>query len=397
MRARQLIVLTALVTASLLGPPAVRGEPYFMVRSGAKCNDCHVNQTGGGMRTAFAHIHARDILRDLNFLPLPSGVKPLNPQVHERVRLGLNLRVRDTMIFEDRRDRRGRVPNNEAFRSRVRSNEIDVNQFLAFGLVDLWPDVLQFYVDEDLNGGANNREVMGIIRGFLPWDAYVKFGRLFPTYGLRVQDDQAFIRARSGFTFQNPDDGAEMGFAPGPFFVATSITNGIEGDRDLQATVNGYGVFEDVPVVRNVLAGASFARQSSERWVAGLYGGANLWRFTGLGEFDLIDDRTFERVTATDAGGREFVVDRVPTATSKDQFAAYAELNFLLLDWLNLRGTFDFVKVAGDRDQTRYAVGLEPFLNRFLQPRLQYRINNGPPGMPDLNTAELLFELHMFL
>jgi len=131
-------------------------------------------------------------------------------------------------------------------------------------------------------------------------------------------------------------------------------------------------------VVRTLTAGASFARQSDKRRVAALYGGSNLWRFTYLGEFDLINDRT------------------LASRDMRDSFAAYAELNFLALDWLNLRGTFDFVKVRDDQDQTRYAIGAEPFVNRFIQPRIQYRINNGPPGDPSLNQNELVIELHVF-
>jgi hypothetical protein len=109
-----------------------------------------------------------------------------------------------------------------------------------------------------------------------------------------------------------------------------------------------------------------------------VYAGSNLWRFTYLGEFDYIHDRT------------------LASRDKRDRFAAYAELNFLALSWLNFRGTFDFVKVRDDQDQTRYAIGAEPFINRFIQPRIQYRINNGPPSEPDLNQDELVVELHFF-
>jgi hypothetical protein len=355
-------------------------EPYLMVRAGAKCSACHTNQTGGGKRTPFAYIHAHDIQHDLDLLPIPQGVKGFNGELNSYVSIGADLRVRNTTVFEDRLSRRGRVPPNRAFRRNTTSNDTDVNEFLGYLQIDLWPDVLTFYVDENLNGGANNREVFGLVRGFLPWDTYVKAGRMYPAFGLRVFDDQAFVRARSGFTFQNSDEGAEIGVAPGPFFFATTVTNGDDdpGDRDVLATVNAYGVFEEVPVVRNVVAGASFARQSDKRNVAAFYGGSNLWRFTYLGEFDVINDRT------------------VANQPRRDRFAAYAELNLLLLDWLNLRGTFDFVKVSRDRDQTRYAIGAEPFINRFLQPRVQYRVNNGPTREPELNQDELVFELHMF-
>jgi hypothetical protein len=72
-------------------------------------------------------------------------------------------------------------------------------------------------------------------------------------------------------------------------------------------------------------------------------------------------------------------------------------LNFLVFDWLNLRGTFDFLKVANNRDATRYTVGAEPFVNKYIQPRLIFRINNGPANRRELNTDELWLELHFFL
>jgi hypothetical protein len=385
MRHRPRTLAAVIVAAAVLVAARwASAEPYLMVRAGAKCNDCHTNLTGGGKRTPFAHIHARDILKDLDLLPVPPKVKGFTGQLHEYVSIGADLRVRNTTVFQDRFSPNNNVPGNRPFRERVTSNDSDVNAFLGYLQIDLLPDYITLYGDWNLDGGVTNREAFGLIRGFLPWDTYVKAGRFFPAFGLRVQDDQAFIRGRTGFTFQNPDEGGEIGFAPGPFFLATSITNGPGGDKDVQATVNGYGVFQDIPVVQTIVAGASYARQTDKRWAAAFYGGTNFWRFSSLAEFDLIDDRT------------------VASVPRRDQYAAYAELNFLALEWLNVRGTFDFVKVANARDQTRYAIGLEPFINRFLQPRIQYRINNGPP-VPGRNPnelidnqAELVVELHFF-
>ena len=39
----------------------------------------------------------------------------------------------------------------------------------------------------------------------------------------------------------------------------------------------------------------------------------------------------------------------------------------------------------------------EPFINRVIQPRIQYRINNGIPSEPTQNQDELWIELHLFL
>lgn len=360
-------------------PRLASAEPYLMVREGAKCSACHTNQSGGGKRTAFAHIHSKDILHDLDLLPIPSGVKAFNGEISQYFSMGADFRVRDTAIFADRVSARGTVGGNRAFRHNTISNDLTVREALLYAQIDLWPDILSLYVDEDVNGGANNREAFALLRGVLPWESYVKAGRFFPTFGLRVHDDDAFIRRRSGFTFTNSDEGIEFGVQPGPFSIATSITNGDRGDKDVQFTINGYGVFEDLPVVKTAIAGLSYARVSDRKNVIGLYAGSNLWKFTYAAEIDFIDDR------------------RVASVARRDQFAAYAELNYLALDWLNFRGTFDFVKVANDRDQTRWAIGVEPFINKYIQPRLQYRINNGPGADPELNQNELWFELHFFL
>jgi len=376
MRAQQLTRLAATLVLVAVAS-AARAEPYLMVREGAKCSDCHTNQTGGGKRTAFAQIHSHDILHDLDLLPIPRGVKAFNGEVNQWISVGSDLRVRNTTTFEDP-PKNGRVSNRKAFREDVTSNDTDVYEFLGYAQVDLWPDVATFYVDENLNGGATNREVFGLFKGFLPWDSYFKAGRMFPAFGLRVFDDEAFIRSRSGFTFQNPDEGAEIGIAPGPFFMASTVTNGQDGDKDVQATVNAYAVIQDLPVVRHFMGGASFARQSDKRNVAAVYGGSNLWRFSYLGEVDFIHDH------------------QVSTVGKRDQLAAYAEVDLLLFDWLNIRGTFDFVKVSNDQDQVRYAIGAEPFINRVIQPRIQYRINNGVPTEPDQNTDQLIIELHLF-
>ena len=131
--------------------------------------------------------------------------------------------------------------------------------------------------------------------------------------------------------------------------------------------------------MRDVIAGGSFARQSNKRSVGGFYGGSNFWRLTYLGELDIIDDR------------------QVATQGMRDKYAAYSEVDLLLFDWLNLRGTFEFLKVSQDQDQTRWGIGAEPFINRVIQPRILYQINNGPSSQPLENQPELWVELHLFL
>ena len=106
----------------------------------------------------------------------------------------------------------------------LRERRLDHPDALAL-IAEVQSYYVTLYGDWNLNGGVTNREGFALIRGFLPYDTYVKAGRLFPTFGLRVQDDMAFVRGHSGYTFTNPDEGGEIGFAPGPFFIARSTSS----------------------------------------------------------------------------------------------------------------------------------------------------------------------------
>ena len=130
------LVLGVLV---LLAARQVTAEPYLMVREGAKCSACHINQSGGGKLTAFAHIHAKDILHDLDLLPIPAGVKAFNGDLSQYVSIGADFRVRNTTIFNDRRGRAGTVPQDRAFRRKVISNDPAMREALIYAQVDLWP------------------------------------------------------------------------------------------------------------------------------------------------------------------------------------------------------------------------------------------------------------------
>jgi hypothetical protein len=384
-RAEQLTAALLALALLALGGGVARAEPYLAVRFGAKCADCHTNLDGGGKRTSFATIHAHDILHDLQILPLPKGVQSFNGEINQWVSIGSDLRVRSTSTWADTPNAQGRVPMNRAFRDVFQSETLNVQEALGYLQVDLWPDVLSLYGDFNAaGGGVTARETVAIVH--LPFNTFFKGGRFFPPFGLRVFEDASFIRSNTGFTFQNPFEGGEAGIVQGPFYLATSVTNASSGSgssssKNVLTSVNGYGMFEDVPVVRNVLAGGSFAHQSTQRNVSAFYAGSNIWQFTYLGEFDLIDD-----TTALPAN----------TNTGRDQFASYAEVDWLLFNWLNLRGTFDFLKVSGNRNQTRYQIGAEPFIDKFIQPRLYYVINNGPGNQPQQNTTALIFELHFF-
>lgn len=377
----------ALVRATLaalvlvLAAPAAYAEPYLAVREGMPCSACHVNITGGGKRTDLVNTHINDLLRISRvFGPVSRPREYFTGEINEYLGLGANLRSAYTAEFRDRPDANGQVDNDKIFRDRLHRNDLDTTGFL-YAEMRLVPGYLTLYIDQDVIN-TDTREAFAMVQGILPWNGFIKAGRMFLPYGLQIQDDRAFIR-QDTFNFNAKEAGLQVGFEPEPFTVIASVSNGPAGDRDVRFTGTAYTLFTDVPLVRNVLFGSSFSRVGSttgDQMVFGFFTGTNIERLTLLGEVDFRDD--------AGRGGH---------------FVAYGEANYLFFDWLNFKTTVDFAdsdrlgSEFRDDAKNRVSFGFEPFINRFLQTRVFYRFSNGIRSLPERNRGELLAEVHLFL
>ncbi len=371
-------------------------EPYIAVREGLRCSACHVNMNGGGMRTDLVSTHARDLLHYPNFFGKFSNPTDFfSGEINKYLALGGDLRASYTGTFQDL-PHNGLVANDKVFRDRLETSDLDVTEAVLYGEVRLIPDYLAIYIDQRLQPSTDNREAFGLLRGVLPWNGYVKAGRMFLPYGLQLQDDGAFIRgakgtgsANTGFSFDLQESAFELGFEPGVFTLVGAVSNGSSGDNDVRVTTTISAWLTELPVIRNLLLGNSFSRvgpphQQSIRW--GFFAGTNIERFTCLGEADFLSDRTPD----------------TPNGRMVGRFIAYGEGDYLLFDWLNFKATIDYADDDGDlrslADDTenRVRVGLEPFLNRFLQLRLFYSVSNGVRADPTHNQNIILAEAHLF-
>jgi len=382
--------------ALLLWTSLATAEPYFAVREGQKCSACHVNMTGGGMRTAFVSAHAKEILRYPNWwAPLTKPTDPFTGELNQYVAIGADLRVDMTAIMQDTPNADGTVKNNTAFRGTLDEFEVEVNQATVYLDVNLIPDLLNFYVDTRFAPSLDTREVWAM--ALLPWDVYLKAGEMFLPYGLQLQDDNAFIRggrngsATTGFSFNVSQPAFEIGWEPGPISFAGAVSQGIVDDEDVQGTGTLYALFDEIPIVRSILIGTSGSFAGTDgghnAWT-GLFTGFNLGNFTYLGEVDF--------------GFFDFVDPVTGRREKPGTFITYSEGNYLLFDWLNLKVAFDYADYdgslprQGDDAENRFSVGLEPFLARFLQARFFYRVSNGIETNPSHNQDLWIFELHAF-
>jgi len=347
------------------------------------------------MRTAFVSAHSRDVMKYPDwFDELTKPIESFDGVFNDYVAIGADLRANLSLIFQDN-PQNGRVDNNEFFRTRLDELNVDVNQATTYLDVSVIPDLLEVYVDLRLAPTTDAREVWGML--YLPKDFYVKVGRMFLPYGLQVQDDESFIRggrngsANAGFNFDLREAAFQVGWQGGPWAIAAALSDG-PGSRDVRITTSGYGMFRDVPLVDSVMIGASAGRfgGSAEQFQFAGFGGFAVGRFSYLGEVDFIDRRV---VSAGDPSGQK---------EHHGGFIHYSEANYLFFDWLNLKVAFDYADFDGslsdraDDSENRVSFGVEPFLARFLQTRLFYRVSNGVRSNPGHNQSILSAEVHLF-
>jgi hypothetical protein len=257
---------------------------------------------------------------------------------------------------------------------------IEVEEANIEAALRLVPEVLSLYVDQTVGPNtAATREIFGLLEN-LPANGFVKAGKFFLPYGLRLVDDIEYIRLRSGFSYDTPDQGIEVGIEPGPLSLFVALTNGTQGatENDSKKQITGTAAV----VLQHIRVGASASRNDgvgSRRDVVGGFGGFNLGRLTVLGEVDLI-------------------LDESEAAADVEQLAAYVEGNLLLARGLNAKVTYGFLdpnREIGENAQTRMRFGLEAFPGQFVQLSAFYVAHQDiPQATTDIDRVRV--QMHLY-
>ncbi len=351
-----ILLLFASVTTLILQSADATAEPYLAVRTGFKCSQCHVNQTGGGKRTDFGVNYSQTHLY-MKLLQSEGEPVMFDPKLNRSVSVGANFRAENVSLFEF--ENIFTEENDFDNSSRI----VEANFYMQFDLV---PDALSVYLDQTMAENSANREFFALIQN-LPLSSYLKLGRMLLPYGLRMRDDEAFIRNGTNYTYNSHDLGAEVGFEPGPYSLVANVTQN-------KMSIVGSTVY------RRLRVGGSFATnlRGADAQTFGVFGGANVGRFTLLGEVDVIQQ------------------DETP-----DRLAVLGELNYLITRGFNLKVTYEFFDrnrdVPNARDgQERFTFGIEPFITQFMQVGVYYRMNRFVPQNVRLNRDQLLLQFHAF-
>lgn len=381
-----------------LGP--LFAEPYMAVRSGLKCAVCHVNISGGAKRTDFGVQYSQFILGMFPVKATGSG-EFFGGAISENVSVGANMRYDNTTQLAyipssqeyidslavwdlNWADYKQHFEDSAGVQATNRTNMVEGDLYFQ---IDPYPGFMTFYFDHNLMSGGAPREMWTMFK-FSYLNSYVKAGVMLLPYGLRLMDDDAFVRKFTGYTYGTTGTAIEAGLEPGPFSLIMNLT-------DTRFSTVGCVVF------RKWRVGASFARATRDHggfgpkfwgddYLWGLFGGATFGRFTMLAEVDVIS--------------KEDPVLKAQT----DRVAVLVENNFLIMKGLNFKTTLEEYDrnstFLGNKNgvniyrdgQFRFTVGLEAFVTPFASLSALYRLNQFVPDNVGENRDAVILRFHGF-
>lgn len=353
------LLIAALLLAGARQP--AQAEPYFAVQKGMQCSSCHTNPAGGGKRTVYGNVFAQS---ELAARRLGDG-KMWTGEVWSWLAIGGNLRAG----FES-----SDTPNQGS------TSDTDFNRGNFYLEATLFPKILSIYVDEQFSpDGLETREVyLRLNSRDTRW--FLAAGEFYLPYGLRLQDDTAFVRQATGINFANTDRGVFGGYDSSAWSVIASVTDGSGSGQDTAGNQFSMVANYVQPTWR---AGASFNDFDNDdggRTMFGFFGGLKTGSIAWLAEIDSISDH---------------VAPGVPI----DSFAALLEANWTFLGRNNLKLSYDYLDPNTDLSedhQVRYSLVWELSPIQFFQTRVGYRFYDGIPQVDAQNRETFFIELHGF-
>jgi hypothetical protein len=363
---------TILITTALIA------EPHFAFREGYKCSACHVNKTGGGKRTAdFGAIFTQTYFTPL-WQKATENAQDFSTDLNEFISIGGDfIAVNETQFSVDDKLKANGTTTNYA-RDTQNSFAIDSGSFYLEA--QLVPNTLSFYLDETVApGGASSREAFILIQN-LPHQSYIKAGRMLLPYGIRVWDDETFIRQVTGFNYDNQDMGVELGIEPGNLSLSLALSNGTQGSRDDNTgkQISSVGSL----FLPNIILGGSFSYNKSrgiENTLAGPFAALALGAVTLQGEVDWIKSSS--------------------STLDQTQFVAYGSLEYWMKESINLRLAYDFLNpfdTLEEDERSRVTLGFDAYLTPFLSASAYYKMKQSIPQDIRGNADALTVGLHGF-
>ncbi len=357
----------------LLSAAGLHALPRFAARTGSKCQSCHVNPSGAGMRQALGAQYGREEL------PVPGWSQEFELEDVTTLLtnvLGVGADFRTLYYTRQVADSTGNAgATNNAFW------QMQGDLYLNFRVARK----VHLYLKKGLYSGF---EVFGLLN-VLPENGHVKVGKFVPNYGMKGDDHTAFVRTQTWFSPETgrPElTGLEVALSPGRFHVTGGFYNAADGF--------GGGASE-----KAFLGRAEGLFRISEDTYAGI--GGNVFRkdlqldasvtlYGGFGSFSIGD--------LTLLGEADMIRTKNTAGTVVSGVVVYGEANYVVTPGVDLKVAYDFYDP--DRDiksgaASRYSVGFEFFPIAGVEVRPMYRFLVEDPNDVKNNELHILFHIYL--
>ncbi len=351
-------------TALLLICGQAFAEPYLAVSKGMHCSACHSNAAGGGKRNVYGNTYAQAELAAKR-IGDPNDAY-WTGDVVKWLSVGGNVRAGYTAVD---------TPNAPD------TSEFTINRATVYLEAQVIPGRLSVYIDQQVAPSASiNREAYVRVKS-TSGKMFLSVGQFFLPYGLRLQDDTAFVRLATGINFTNPDRGVQFGYESGAWSTIAAITNGSGGGQETDTGKQFSVVSSFVKSSWRLGVSASVNdNDAGDREMFGVFAGVKTGPIVWLAEIDQ-------------------VTDDISPGVSQDALAGLIEANWMFKKGHNLKFSYDVLdpddRVSGDR-QVRYSLLWEYSPMQFLQARLGIRSYDGVPAIAIQNRDIFFAELHGF-
>ncbi len=340
----------------------LHAEPYLAVQEGLHCSNCHSHPAGGGKRNTYGNVFAQTELAGKRI----GNGNLWTGEVNQWLSVGANLRA--GFLFED-------TPNQEE------RSEFSINRGTMYVEAQVVPGRISVYVDQQFAPDASqNREAyVRLNSANKKWFALA--GQFYLPFGLRLQDDTAFVRLATGVNFTNPDRGVQLGYDSGKWSTITSLSNGSGGGREIDSGKQLSVVSSYVQPTWRAGVSANFNdADAGDRSMFGVFGGVRTGPIAWLLEVDQIRDD-------------------ISSGGTVDAIASLLEANWQVRKGHNLKLSYDFLdpdEDVSEDHQVRYSLVWEHSPMQFLQGRVGFRIYDGIPQVDRQNRDVFFAEIHGF-
>lgn len=337
-------------------------EPYLAVRMGLKCVSCHVSPTGGGMRNDFGTTFAQQVLpqQPAKDGPIFSG------KISDLLRVGADFRA------DWSNKNIPHQPNEHAF---------EIARAHIYGSATLIPQRLMLYIDQRVAPGASQSFEAYVRYGNAENGWYVKGGKFYLPFGLRLQDNGAFPRLLTAISMSDPDTGVEFGYEQPKWSAQVAVSQGVRNDglNSGSQAVASVVWLPSSPVRFGASAGTTDS-DLGDRKMAGLFTGVRTGPIAWLAEVDYLRDEAF-------ADG------------AHKGLSGLLEANWSPHQGHNLKLTGEYMDLNRDTDgdtQRRWSAVYEFTPLPFVQLRAGYRHYDGIETSDSQNRKLTFIELHGF-